>query len=144
MKTLVAYYTKKGKTRAVAQHMAELLQADVFEVTEEPGFRMGELFGRLPAVAPYQGDLKSYDRVILCIPIKKERIAAPMRAFAQRYGSTMNRVVYAFVKNGLTKDYPNCITEMDALVGKTFEQAIFVDPDGPQVNVAKFVEQLQA
>ena len=155
MKTLVVYYTKKGTTRDVAQRIADLLHADIFQIQVQDaknGFisklaaRIWRALGQRPAIEPYDGSLTDYERVVLCTPIKHSHIPMPMCTFLTTYGKAINRVAYVFVKRVMSRDYPECITIMDDIIGKTFDSAIFVDAsdDNHILSIEKFVDNMVA
>ena len=149
MRTLVVFYSRKGATKRIAVMIAEQLDADTYEIREQDRKRglmrrVTSVLSRRIAIVPYEGSLGSYDRVVLCTPIKHGRIALPMCAFLTAYGKTISRVVYVFVKRVMSRDYPECITAMDELIGRTFESAIFLNASNEDAlhDIKKFVNNL--
>ncbi len=112
MKTLVAYYSLGGNTRAVAGKIARALKADVIEiktVKEYPDdydvlLSLGEkevASGYIPALLPVEIDWDKYDVIILGTPVWYSSIAPAMRKFLLSY-KWKDKLVYPFITNGGT------------------------------------------
>ena len=78
MKTLVLYYSYGGRTRAIAETIAEKDSADIAEIKNEkrPGILKAFTAGALAAkggkawpIKPLEADLAAYDRLVLLFPI---------------------------------------------------------------------------
>ena len=85
VKTAVVYYTRFGHTAVVARELAELLQADLFQIEEARTYSFAEL-GRAAFVChfdirPMQLDYSGYERLVLCTPIWMNEPACPARTF---------------------------------------------------------------
>ncbi|HXZ94838.1 MAG TPA: flavodoxin [Dehalococcoidia bacterium] len=91
MKSLVVYYSLTGKTRLVAQTIAEVLNATLVEIKETKPRKLGfsvYVFGGLAAVMnrgskinPIDVDLKQYERIFLGSPIWGSRPAPAVNSF---------------------------------------------------------------
>ena len=78
MKTLVLYHSFTGKTRKVAENLAEKKRADIIEIKEK-GRRSkfgAYIFGSLAARAqretelePINSDFSKYDKIVIAMPI---------------------------------------------------------------------------
>jgi flavodoxin len=88
MKMLVLYYSRSGRSRTVAQAIAQKLKADIQEIIPLKGYK--GLFGfirggyqatrgKTPAIKPLDKDLAAYDLVIFGTPIWGSRMASPLR-----------------------------------------------------------------
>lgn len=110
MKTLVAYYSLGGNTKAVAGRVARSLRSDVIEiktVKEYPDdydvlLSLGEkevASGYIPALRPVEIDWDKYDAVLLGTPVWFGSFAPAMKKFLSNY-KWKGRVVYPFITNG--------------------------------------------
>jgi flavodoxin len=88
MKILVLYYSRSGRSRTVAQAIAQKLKTDIQEIIPLKGY--AGLFGfirggfqatrgKTPAIKPLVKDLATYDLVIFGTPIWGSRMASPLR-----------------------------------------------------------------
>jgi len=88
MKILVLYYSRSGKSRKVAENIAQGLKADIQEIVPLKGYK--GLFGfiragfqatkgKIPAIKPVDKDLAAYDLIIFGTPIWGSRMASPLR-----------------------------------------------------------------
>jgi len=108
MKTLVVFYSRSGRTGAVARQMAGLLGGDVEEIVTKRSYRgflglwrsIGDAIRRAEfAIEPPAKSAKDYDVVVLGAPIWGGRAAAPMLTYlAQAKGSI--RKAACFVTSG--------------------------------------------
>ncbi|MDE6410918.1 MAG: NAD(P)H-dependent oxidoreductase [Clostridia bacterium] len=107
MKTLVAYYSFGGNTKAVAEKVARSLRADVIEiktVKEYPDdydvlLSLAEKevsSGYIPALRPVEIEWDKYDAVLLGTPVWWGSITPAMKKFLSNY-KWKGRVVYPFV-----------------------------------------------
>ena len=91
MKSLVVYYSLTGKTKLVAQAIAEALNATLVEITETKPRKLGAfvyLIGGFGAVMnrgskinPVNVDLKEYDRIFIGSPTWASRPAPAINSF---------------------------------------------------------------
>ena len=109
MKTLVAYYSLGGNTKAVAERVARSLRSDVIEiktVKEYPDdydvlLSLAEKevsSGYIPALRPVEIDWDKYDAILLGSPVWWSSFAPAMKKFLSN-NSWKGRVVYPFVTN---------------------------------------------
>ena len=110
MKTLVAYYSLGGNTKAIAERIARSLRSDVIEiktVKEYPDdydvlLSLGEkevASGYIPALRPVEIEWEKYDAVLLGTPVWFGSFAPAVKKFMSLY-NWRGRVVYPFVTNG--------------------------------------------
>ena len=127
-RTLVAYYSLSGKTKAVAQSLATTLRADIEEITPVSPHGQGfvgylqavlaAIFRQAWAVRPTRHAIADYDLVLVGGPIWVGRIAAPVQGWlrANRLPSNCALAVFAtFGGFASEKAFP----ELEALAGKT-------------------------
>ena len=91
MKSLVVYYSLTGKTRLVAQAIAEALNATLLEITETKTRRRGPSLyaiggfeakmNKRSKISPIDVDPKKYDRVFIGSPIWNSRPVPAINAF---------------------------------------------------------------
>ncbi len=93
MKTLVVYYSLTGKTRLVAQTVAEALQATLVEIEERKPVPMPFVYlsGSFRAfmnwgskTKPIDVDLKQYERIFIGSPLWAYRPAPAINSFIYR------------------------------------------------------------
>ena len=112
MKTLVAYYSFGGNTKAIAEKVARSLRADVIEIKTVKDYpddydvllSLAEkevASGYIPALRPVEIDWDKYDAVLLGTPVWWSSFAPAMKKFLSSY-KWKGRVVYPFVTHGGT------------------------------------------
>lgn len=86
MRTLLVYYSRTGHTRALAQRLATLLDAELDEIVERTDRHgaMGYLrsgneatFHLRAPILPSEKDLRSFDLVVSVLPFGECRSRAP-------------------------------------------------------------------
>lgn len=132
MKTLVAYYSRTGRTKKGAQAIAGVLDADLFEISDRrrgkgpigfiKAFRDNQKGRTYPVSAPV--NLETYDRVILCTPVWIELPASPIISFLKSHGSKIKNISYLVVQM-LPTDYPQIPEKMDAWGGVSHDRVYF-------------------
>lgn len=126
MRTLIAYFSRKGYVRRVARNEAEVRAADLFEITTPertrgiPGFWWCGRFGMhrwdMP-IDPITADVEAYDTVVVCTPIWVFTMAAPVRAFLRACSGRAKNVEYIFVHFSFPMRYDRTAADMDRLLG---------------------------
>jgi flavodoxin len=102
-KILVAYYSRTGNTRAVAQDLAAELGADVEEMVDTKGRR--GIFGWLGAgkdasqkkttvIGPLAKDPAAYDLVILGTPVWAGTMASAVRTYIMQNRDKLKKVAF--------------------------------------------------
>lgn len=90
MRVLVAFYSRTGNTRRVAEAIAERLKADMEEIRDVgsrsgvPGFfRSGyeALAGKLPEIQQVYRRPDEYDLVLIGSPVWVGRPSSPIRSY---------------------------------------------------------------
>lgn len=106
MKTLVVYYSRKGYTEKAAVKAAKENDADLLciETTENTAGYDGFLnclnlcFSKKGVTLfPYEEDISSYDKIIVCSPVWCGALSAPMREFLTRERHHIDKAEYIFL-----------------------------------------------
>ncbi len=129
MKTLCLYYTRTNTTKEVMENIARIIGADLAEYTDgrdRSGFLgyVGACFATVNNTLPKvhikdEIDLKTYDRIIIGMPIWVEGPCAIGRALIKKYrGSMPSEVYYVATHMGNKHDYMAKIKAMDSLLGR--------------------------
>lgn len=126
MSTLVVYFSRKGRTRRVAEALAKRERADIWELTtpEHTGGWLGFWWcGRFAmhrwpmAVDPVGADVASYDKVIVCSPVWVFGACAPVWAFLRTYAGQVRAADYVLVHFSLPMRYDRTAAAMDGALG---------------------------
>ncbi|MBO5933984.1 MAG: flavodoxin family protein [Clostridia bacterium] len=124
MKTLVVYYSRKGNTEKIALEKAKELEADflAIDTTENVagynGFTncLKTLFSKDDmALFPYDTDVASYDKVIICAPVWFSKLCAPMQTFIKKEKHNIRDAEYIFV-HALKTDVKAIAAETDRIL----------------------------
>ena len=125
MNTLVAYYSRTGTTKKVAEELASLLKC-VSEEIHDTKNRKGSLgylsagkdatLKELTKIEKVNNDPASYDIVIIGTPIWNHTISTPIRTYLTQYKDSFKKVAF-FCTQQYTDDNP--FEEMESLCGKT-------------------------
>jgi len=135
MKTLIVFYSRKGRTRAAAAALATELGADLEEIRERrarkgflgfirSGFEASTR--RIVPILPLTKRLADYERVIIGTPVWAGSISSPVRSFLVAHAEELPEVGYLLTHGDRKNPYVRVMDEMDALVGKgrAFERSI--------------------
>ena len=125
-KVLCLYYSRTGTTRAAMEQIAELLDAELVEITD--GKARKGIFGflgsgldamkKLPEeLQPMETeqDLGAYEHVILGTPVWAGRCSSVVRAFLKEYGNTLPDAAYV-VTRGSEEKSEEVYEQMDRYV----------------------------
>jgi flavodoxin len=109
MNALVVCYSRSGNTLAIAQQIAEQLQADT-ERIQEPSSRRGmigflrsgfEAFRRRqPQILAGSADPTGYDLVVIGAPIWAGRMASPIRTYLQQHSGRLPQAAFFCTSGG--------------------------------------------
>jgi hypothetical protein len=102
--TLVVYYSRTGRTRALAETLAAELDADIEEIREPGSSRSGilgflrsglaALRGVSAEIAPRQHDSGAYALVVIGGPVWLHRPSSPVRAYLSLECERLPRTAY--------------------------------------------------
>jgi flavodoxin len=125
MKILVVYYSRSGRSRKVAQVIAQTLNADLQEITPLKGYK--GLFGfiragfqatrgKTPAIKPMEKDWSAYDLIVFGTPIWASRMSSPLRAAIM--GNLNNIKKYAFYCTAGDAVQTKALADIQELIGR--------------------------
>ena len=111
MKTLVVYYSRKGYVEKIADakikaereagNEVDFLSLETLSNTVGfDGFRncvIKTVSGSSMELFPYETDVASYDKVVICTPVWCGKTALPMKAFLTKEKHNINRAEYVIV-----------------------------------------------
>ena len=127
MKSLVVYYSLTGKTRLVAQVIAETLNATLLEIKEIRPRKLGPfvyLIGGFAAMTnrgskinPIDVDLKQYERIFIGSPMWNSRPAPAINSFIYQANFEGRTVVPFFTMGG--DNAKNAIANIMAKIEKS-------------------------
>lgn len=109
MKTLVAFYSRTGHTRIVAETIAKSLKADLVELKEQTGrqglsgFLTGgydALRGKPSRLIPFNKDVGAYDLVISGSPVWAGTLSPAVRAFLLESKPLIKRAAFFCTHGG--------------------------------------------
>jgi flavodoxin len=154
LKTLVAYYSRTGTNRSVAEKLSEELEGDLDEIIDHK--KRGGAIGWLGAgTAAYRQkmteidtklDPAQYDSVILCSPIWAGKITPPLRSYLATRDLKGKKLTFVFVSGG--GDSSGAIEELkkilpDVDLGKTLSLSTKdVKEGGYEERVGEFAKTL--
>lgn len=124
MKTLVVYYSRKGHVEKIALEKAKSENADflcletVANTAGVDGFRncvIKSVSGGNCELFPYETDVASYDKVIICTPVWCGKVALPVKAFLNKEKHNINNAEYVIV-HFLDGDMSAVAAEMDKIL----------------------------
>lgn len=109
-KTLVAYFSYSGNTKGVAERVADILGADIFEIQPEVPYssdyqecvdaaRKELAESARPAIIGKVDDMSQYDTIILGFPNWCRTCPMPVFSFLEAYDLS-GKKIYSFVMNG--------------------------------------------
>lgn len=113
MRTLVAYFSAEGTTAKVAKELAELIQADIFEIVPEKPYTPADIKWTNPLArcnrekmgkkdVPVKGridNFQDYDTVLIGFPIWYGAAPNVVNTFCKGYDWS-GKKVYAFATSG--------------------------------------------
>ncbi len=130
MKSLVVYYSLTGKTRLVAQAIAQSLSAALVEITEKKPRKLGPfiyLIGGFRAITnrasktnPIDVDFRQYERIFIGSPIWASRPVPAVNSFIYQTNFEGRDVVPFFSMGGNTaeKALANITAKIEKRQGK--------------------------
>ena len=129
MKSLVVYYSLTGKTRLVAQAIAEALNATLLEIEERRPVPMPFVYlsgsfaaftNRGSKINPIDVDLKQYERIFVGSPVWAYRPAPAINSFIYKTNFEGRSVIPFFTMGGddSKKALANMTTKIEKRQGK--------------------------
>jgi len=130
VKALIAYYSRTGTTKKVAERVSTLLEGDVEEIhdlTDRSGVIGWLRAGRdasskkLTALEKVKNDPAAYDIVVIGTPIWSRTVSTPIRTYISQYKESFKKVAFFSVEGGTGG---NPFDEMESLCGKKPEATL--------------------
>lgn len=109
MKCLVVFYSLSGNTKALAEHAAELLSAELTEIRCRKygrgliGFFRAAIDsskGKLPPIEVSGPSPDRYDFVLLLAPVWAGHAATPLRAYLNQYRGRLKHAAFVLTCGG--------------------------------------------
>jgi len=123
MKSLVAYYSRTGNTKKVAEAIAGDLNADIEPIiADTDGKGMGRLamqamFGVHAKIGQTTKDASSYDIVIVGTPVWASKMSPPVRTYLTKYKNKFKSVAFFCTYGG--RGSQKVLRSMESFCGKT-------------------------
>lgn len=124
-KILIAYYSRTGTTKKVAEFLAEKLGADCEEIKDTVDrsgakgyFISGRdgTFRKLTTLRPLNKNTADYDLVVVGTPIWSWNMSAPIRTYLTEYKNEFKKVAFFATMGGSGDE--RTFVEMAEIVGK--------------------------
>jgi flavodoxin len=154
-KIMVAYFSRSGYTRGVAEQLARLLKAQLCPI-EEPRSRSGPLGyvrslweatrGRDADISTPAQEPEQFDLVVIGTPIWGWHLSSPARAFAHRYGGKIKHVAFFCTMGGAGAE--KAFGELEKLIGHSPVATLALtdkelDSGTANEKIDRFVEMLR-
>jgi len=123
MKSLVAYYSRTGTTKTVAEAIVDALSADVEPIiADTEGKGMGRLamqavFNVHAKIGQTTKDASSYDVVIVGTPVWASKMSPPVRTYLAKNKSKFKSVAFFCTYGGRGSE--KVLKSMESFCGKT-------------------------
>jgi flavodoxin len=154
MKTLVAYYSRTGRTKKIAEAISNNLSCDIEEIidTAKRSGPFGLFLSRyqaakkkLTVLQEIRNDPALYDLVIIGTPVWTNTISTPIRTYIHQNKSRFKNVAFFCTFGGI--GFEDVFSEMEELCGKKPVnvlpvEAIEVLKDNYMDKVKKFVDNI--
>lgn len=156
MKTLVVFYSRTGRTKAVAEKLVEALGCDSEEITDLKNrrgligfFRSGydAVSRRLTVIKPLQRNPSKYDLVIIGTPVWVGTVSAAVRTYVHMNKKFFpKKVVFFCTYGGGSEDAKKVFVEMQGLVERKPVAVLGLKADETkgdfQKKIKGFVEEI--
>lgn len=159
-KTLIIFFSRTGRTRRLAQRLAQLLGADIEEL-ECPRYRLGlfgwwrylragfnSVQGNVPPIKDLQKNPADYDRILLGTPIWTSYPSLPMRAFL-RDTPELPASVAAFLTYGGQSEPDKAFDMMAEMLGQPIDHRLAIKTEDGKLpdmdaRAARFANTLES
>jgi len=135
MKTLVVFYSRRGRARVVAENLSKPDDADLYEIKTVLEYNNGfggylasriQVFRNNPVpIVPISVDLTKYERVIIVGSLWGRKIAAPIISFLKEARGKINKVEYVLIHFS-RRDYYGTFSDMDDILGIHYSKAVSI------------------
>jgi len=155
MKYLIAYYSKTGNNRFLAEQLAHDVSADVVEIVPRvKSFFLLLLTSLLKVsfgIKKIDKNLDDYDGVILCGPIWMGQLIAPLRDFIRKFRANIKTLYFVTccASGDAERDgkfgYVNVFKKVEQLAGSSFKEAqafsvSLLIPEGQQAEAEQMMQ----
>lgn len=155
-KVLVAYYSRTGVTKKVADIIKENIDCDLEEIVDKANRRgfigfikagYAALKGRSTEIENTKYDVSEYDLIIVGTPVWAGHISCATRRFLELNSKKIKKAAFFATKGGNTKD--DTFVDMEVLSGAKPIDILEISGDliknGEYVNKTnKFVDEIMA
>jgi flavodoxin len=155
-RVLVAFYSRSGNTKKVAESIGKALRCDTEEILDAKnragiwGFIVSGFdatFNKLTTIRPIKRDPSAYDLVIVGSPVWNNAVSAPIRTYLTQYRDRLKGV--AFFSTQYSRGSGRPLQQMEDIVGKKpvgllALSAHDLDHERYETKVRAFAEQLRA
>lgn len=127
MKSIIIYFSRKGRTAKVARAWAHKIRASRLELypmywngtpKEVLKYFFYTLIRKDMPVESYRVDFEKYDRIVLMVPVICGMMSAPMRAFVRQEAGCLHNVEYVIVHKGVKMRHKSLIRWLDKTLGE--------------------------
>jgi len=154
-KLLVAYYSRTGNTRKVAERLAELLGCDIEQIIDKIN-RKGiigyiksgrdSVLKKTTDIVESKVDFSKYDTIILATPVWASNITCAMRTYIQKYSNDFKNI--AFICTQMGSGHEKAALNMKELIGKEPIASICINSKDIKENryedsIVKFIEDIK-
>jgi flavodoxin len=122
---LLAFYSRSGTTRKVAEKLEQVLGCDVEEIFDSKrrsgvwGFIVSGFdatFSKLTVIRPVEHDPSAYDLVIVGSPAWNRSVSAPIRTYLTQYKNGLKDVAFFYTGGDLRNK--KVFQQMEDICGK--------------------------
>lgn len=155
MKTLVAYYSRTGRTKKIAEAISNNLVCDIEEIvdtTKRSGpfgyLRSGRqaMKKTLTILKDIKKDPSLYDLVIIGTPVWAGTVSAPIRTYIHQNKNRFKNVAFFCTMGG--SDFETTFSQMEELcekkpVGSLYVEVMDVLKENYADKIKKFIDDIQ-
>ena len=122
MKSLIVYYSRKGRTAQIAREWAHRIGSSRLEIIpmayratfkEYLQYLWCTLTRKEMELDLYNVDFGKYERIILMVPVICGMMSAPMRSFVKEEAGNLKNVEYVIVHKGFRACQPKLVKWLD-------------------------------
>ncbi len=127
MKSIIIYYSRKGKTAQAARTWAHKIGSSRLEVIpmawrgtprEVLQYVIATLTRKEMEIDLYKVDFEKYDRIVLMVPVICGMMSAPMRTFVKQEAGNLHNVEYVIVHKWIKMRHKSLIAWLDKTLGE--------------------------
>ncbi|MBN2015058.1 MAG: flavodoxin family protein [Candidatus Altiarchaeota archaeon] len=147
MKTLIAYYSRTGNNKKIAEKLREKLGCDIDEIQEEgkPGLLKAGLSALLKKKTKIKTEKnpENYDLTVVVSPIWGGVITPAARTYLQENSDKIKEVAFLSV-SGSGEENKKALEDFEKTIGKKTKAALLLkDKEEQEKKLEKFAEGLK-